>query len=262
MPRIRTLLAALTAVAVTLTVAGSMPAVAAPAPLDTSQHLRILAIGDSITRGVGSPTTDGYRAYLTSYLVDVGQYTTTDMVGGLVDGLGPQPQHEGHGGWRIDQLTAEAAGWVTTYDPDVVLVMGGTNDALQGASATTMGNRLRGLLAAILTTDPTVRVIVADLIPPYGSDQKDTASLLSRQFNAQIQAIADAASPRVSVARMTRAVPSRLLADGVHPDDEGYERMAWVWWQCLGPILTADGITRTGRDPLPQPVPQTELCTG
>ena len=39
--------------------------------------------------------------------------------------------HEGHGGWRIDQLDAIAADRLATYRPDVVLLMIGTNDLVQ-----------------------------------------------------------------------------------------------------------------------------------
>jgi hypothetical protein len=39
--------------------------------------------------------------------------------------------HEGHWGWRVDQILADLPGWLGSYTPDVALVHLGTNDAFQ-----------------------------------------------------------------------------------------------------------------------------------
>lgn len=252
------------ALAAALLTLAPMPAGAAtPAalpPIDTSQHLRIMPLGDSITAGVGSTTGDGYRWDVARYMVEVQQLYTATWVGSQTSGQQTNPHHEGHSGWRIDQLTAQIDGWMATYQPDVILLHAGVNDARQGATAELMTARMSALLARILADSPTVRVIVGDIIPPWYGTQNDIASVAVQRFDATLPATITAAGPRVTLARLTAAVPSNTLADGLHPNDTGYRYMAWAWWRCMAPLLTADSTTRAGNNPLPTPIPQADLC--
>lgn len=262
--RIRFRAAARVALAAALLAVGSLPATAATSqalpPVDVSQHLRIMPLGDSITVGVGSTTGDGYRWDLARYVIEVQQLYTANYVGSQSSGQESNPRHEGHSGWRIDDLTTGIDGWMATYQPDVVLLHAGVNDARQGADAQTMATRMQALLGRILADSPTVRVIVGDVIPPWYGTQQDVASVAVQRFDAMLPSIVAAAGPRVSLARMSVAVTSSQLGDGLHPNDTGYRYMAWVWWRCMGPLLAADGITRAGVDPLPVPVRQSDLC--
>lgn len=225
--------------------------------LDTSEHLRIMPLGDSITCGYGGTPDISYRQALASYVTEVQQIWTASYVGSQDS---PAGRHEGHAGWRLDELTPHVPEWMATAEPDVVLLHAGVNDARAGACAQTMADRMTDLLAAILGASPTVRVVVGDLIAPWYGTENDIASLSVQRFNALLPSVVAAAGPRVTLARMSLAVPSNLLTDGLHPGDEGYERMAWVWWRAMGRLLSADGITRAGRDPLPMPIPQSVLC--
>lgn len=257
-------IAAVAAVMAACTV--SAPATAAPsvaaalAPIDTSQHLRIMPLGDSITAGVGSSTGDSYRWELTKYVTEVGRYTTADFVGSQTSGQGPDPQNEGHSGWKIYQLAAQAKGWVTTYQPDVVLVHAGINDARYGATPEVMRDRMNYLLHEILTASPSVRVVVSEVLPTWNGVQSDDASATVQRFNGMLPGIVAVQGPRVSLAKMSAVVPSNLLPDGVHPGDTGYRYMAWTWWRCMAPLLSADGVTNAGKNPLPLPLPQSAMC--
>ena len=232
----------------------------APPPIDVSQHLRVMPLGDSITAGVGSSTGDGYRWDLARYIVEVQQIYTATWVGSQASGQQSNPHHEGHSGWTIADLSTGIDSWIATYQPDVVLLHAGVNDARQGADAQTMANRMQALLGRILADSPTVRVIVGDVIPPWYGTQQDIASVAVQRFDAMLPSVVAAAGPRVSLARMSVAVTSGQLGDGLHPNDTGYRYMAWVWWRCMGPLLSPDGVTRAGVDPLPVPVPQSALC--
>lgn len=78
----------------------------------SAQAIRILPMGDSITFGSGGTAgLGGYRGPLYDLLVNAGH--TIDYVGtstGNSD-LMVDMDHEGHGGWRIDQLDANVASW-------------------------------------------------------------------------------------------------------------------------------------------------------
>lgn len=229
-------------------------------PIDTSQHVRIMPLGDSITAGIGSSTDDGYRWQLAKYLIDVQQLYTATWVGSQTSGLQSNPHHEGHSGWTIADLTTGIDGWMATYQPDVVLLEAGVNDARQGADASTMAAHMSALLGRILADSPSVRVIVGDVVPPWYGTQQDVASVAVQRFDALLPSVVATAGPQVSLARMSAGVTSSQLGDGLHPNDAGYWDMAWVWWRCMAPLLAADGVTRAGVDPLPIPVPQTTLC--
>ena len=116
---------------------------AAPPPV------RILPLGDSITDGV--PVAGGYRAPLYQLLTNAG--FKVDFVGNLSNnsaaGL-PDPNHEGHSGYRIDQIDAGFLGWINAVaDPDVILLLIGTNDYGQGQDTAHATNRLDHLISRI-----------------------------------------------------------------------------------------------------------------
>jgi lysophospholipase L1-like esterase len=151
--------------------------------------LRIMPVGDSITDGVGAP--GGYRAPLYRLLTNAG--FNVDFVGTLTDSKAaslPDPNHEGHSGWRIDQIDAiiESA-FAKVSDPDVILLLIGTNDYGQNYSTAEAVNRLEKLVARMATNRPFTSIIVANLLvrgEPYNSQIQNTfnpylPSLVQRQ---------------------------------------------------------------------------------
>lgn len=226
--------------------------------IDSSQHLRIMPLGDSVTRGDGSSSGYGYRPTTLSYIRDVGGFSNATFVGSMTGGAG---NHEGHPGWTITSLGNQISNWMQTYNPDIVLIYAGLNDAGQGAGAEQIASRMTDLLNQILALSPTVRVVVSDIIIPWGTNPLDVQSPALRGFNALLPGIVAAAGDRVTLAHMSRVVPNNMLGDKIHPNNLGYERMSWVWWRCTAPILAEPEKIRNGRDPLAVPVPQEEVCS-
>src|SRR5215204_1906117 len=93
--------------------------------------IRIMPLGDSITQGVGSPLGDGYRGLLWDLFQQSG--LVVDFVGGGQSGPSslPDRDHQGTSGERADELLPRIPGLMSTYLPDVVLLMIGTNDVEQ-----------------------------------------------------------------------------------------------------------------------------------
>lgn len=220
--------------------------------LTVPSQLRIMPLGDSITVGEGA-NGDGWRLPLASLLVDVQQWPA-EWVGSQTSGNQPNPRHEGHSGWRIDQLAGQVTDWLTTWTPDVVIVQAGTNDALQGSTAEVMMQRMSTLVATIRQARPSAHILLGELIPVrYGTD-RDIASVAMQQFNATLPTLV---GDHVALARLS-LVPNRLLVGGLHPGPKGYERMGWIYYRCLG-MMTGNTI-RQGENPLPVSIPDTELC--
>ena len=92
-----------------------------------------MPLGDSITYGEGGAGGfGGYRGPL--YFALDGAGYSIDYVGTLSDNGGsiPDRNHEGHPGWRIDQIHDNIGGWLGAANPDIILLHIGANDFVQG----------------------------------------------------------------------------------------------------------------------------------
>ncbi|GAA1611636.1 SGNH/GDSL hydrolase family protein [Actinoplanes couchii] len=206
------------------------PAYTPPADPDT---VRIMPLGDSITRGIGTIPLDGYRTDLRSRLAHAGW--KVDMVGAGTDGTGPDGDHEGHPSCTIADVTTIVADRLATYRPDVVLLHLGTNDMRSPAEAAAAPARMRELLATIAGNAPDAEVFVAQIIgvqyygpkSPGAARQRGTDTL-----NRAIPGLVAAAGPRFHVVDM-RDIGGLDLSDLVHPDRYGYLKMSWRWYQAI-----------------------------
>ncbi len=235
------LLAALCLLAVTLLL-GAGQAYAAPPGADQRVRLgtpsggesdagvRIMPLGDSITDGFNVP--GGYRSDLWQYLVADGH--TDDFVGSQSNGparLGDH-DHEGHPGWRIDEIDAHAADWVRATSPRTVLLHIGTNDMVQNHDPAGAPARLSTLLTHITDAAPTADVLVSDLVPLADPVLESRAA----QYNAAVPGVVSvlaAQGRHVHFVAMHSALTTADLADGVHPTAGGYSKMAARWYSAL-----------------------------
>jgi lysophospholipase L1-like esterase len=197
--------------------------------------VRIMPLGDSITDGANVP--GGYRIELWARLQR--DRAAIDFVGSRQNGpasLGDR-DHEGHSGWRIDNLAGAVDGWLAQSQPEIVLLMIGTNDILQDQAPAGAPARLGALLDRITAKRPTARVLVATL-PPLGQaawQERVTA------FNRALPAVVDArarAGKRVQLVDVARGMTEADLADGIHPNADGYAKLAAAWHAALRPLLT------------------------
>jgi lysophospholipase L1-like esterase len=187
-------------------------------------------LGDSITDGAQVP--GGYRIGLWQRLAT--NRFTVDFVGSQFNGpssLGDH-DHEGHPGWRIDQIDANIVGWLNNTRPHTVLLHIGTNDVLQNFNLSTAPNRLSTLIDHITSTAPTAEVFVAQ-ITPLASASQDNAV---RTFNATIPGIVQSkvnSGKHVHLVDMHSALTAADLTDGIHPTASGYDKMAATWYSAL-----------------------------
>ncbi|MEW2517048.1 ricin-type beta-trefoil lectin domain protein [Actinacidiphila alni] len=191
----------------------------------TTVPLRLEPLGDSITWGEASSTGNGYRDALAGDLTGDGY--TLDFVGSMRSGTMSDPDNEGHQGWRIDQIAALADTTLATYKPNLVTLMLGTNDLIQGYQVPTAPDRLHALVDRVLADDPTATVLLADL-PPSTSPQVAQAEPAYDAAVRDIVASEQAAGRHVGFVDMG-ALTTADLADQVHPNDTGYRKMADAW---------------------------------
>jgi lysophospholipase L1-like esterase len=205
---------------------------------ESNGGVRVMPLGDSITDGTQVP--GGYRIGLWQRLV-AGNYRV-DFVGSQFNGpsnLGDH-DHEGHPGWRIDQIDANIVGWLNTYQPHSVLLHIGTNDVLQNFNVSSAPTRLSTLIDKITNTAPSAEVFVATIIPLSNAGQESAA----RTFNAAIPGIVQSkvnAGRHVHLVDMHAALTTADLLDGIHPTAGGYDKMANTWFTALRSVSGSIG---------------------
>ncbi|MCU7728659.1 SGNH/GDSL hydrolase family protein [Actinoplanes sp. KI2] len=211
-------------------------ATAATAAAGAAAPIRIMPLGDSITFGVGSPTTGSYRGVLSRWLAQAG--VSVDYVGSMRSGFSADPDNEGHKGWTIAQLTERVDDWLAIYQPDVILLHIGTNDMVRGNQDA--ATDLDTLLDRIAVDRPDAQVFVAKIVGL--GDYDDTAAQGYRTyfFNDAIPGIVASKGPNFHVVDDSD-VHGIDMWNREHPNDYGYRKIAWNWYRALEPVLNPDG---------------------
>ncbi len=194
----------------------------APASAASNTPLRVMPLGDSITWGVGSSTGNGYRAPLWDRLAADGH--PLDFVGTLRGGSMSDPDNQGHSGYRIDQIAALADASLTRYRPNVVTLEIGTNDLNGNYQPSTAPARLKSLVNQITAAAPDATVLVASLVVSTSGTVEQYRAAYNQAI-PQIVSEAQAAGKHVAYVDMSRLTTADL-ADALHPNDAGYQKMA------------------------------------
>jgi lysophospholipase L1-like esterase len=192
-----------------------------------------MPLGNSITDGDGSTNGGGYRYFLYNKLKDAN--IAFDFVGSLTGGAGfSDNDHEGHAGFRADQLTVPA--YLTANPPEVVFLEVGTNDISNSESATQIRDEIAAIIDRIHSFDAKIEIYLGTLIP-----RKDSNGLLlaTDNLNALLPGLVSAKSAAgykiylVDHAARFKADPNwktNLMSDNLHPNDAGYDLMAQEWF--------------------------------
>ncbi|MFT5050859.1 MAG: acyl-CoA thioesterase-1 [Chlamydiales bacterium] len=208
-----------------------------------AQTLRIMPLGDSITESQTGFAS--YRYWLWQDLASFGY--CVNFVGGQtgVSGTPLFPDfdqaHEGHTGFRADQVLNNISGWTAAVNPDIVLMHLGTNDIWQGHSAASTVSELDQIIDEMRAIRPRVVVLVAQVIPMLPADIMPFNALLP----GFVASKTTSASPVVLVDQFTGFDVNADTWDGVHPDQSGEIKMAAKWYEALEPFLLANNCFGT-----------------
>ncbi|MFI4860268.1 MAG: PKD domain-containing protein, partial [Phycisphaerales bacterium JB063] len=202
--------------------------------------ISILPLGDSITASSGSNLS--YRYYLWERLLDAG--VDFDYIGTESTNRGSTPNwpshlgqqfdrnHEGHSGFRVDQINDALPGYLSNYTPDIALVHLGTNDFLQSQSAASTINEMRTTISLLRADNPDVTIFISQIIP---LDRAQGG--LVDEFNAMLPALVSELSTLQSriyvVDQNTGFDVDTDTYDGIHPDQSGEQLMALRFYEAL-----------------------------
>jgi len=196
---------------------------------------KIMPLGDSITDGYN--ILGGYRTELWRLLVDGGY--EINFVGSLASGPPnlPDKDHEGHSGWQIAQIHKRLEGWLRRAQPEVLLLLIGSNDIGRDDEVETAPDRLDALIADIFKQQPNVTLFVGS-IPPIDAPPVNQRVINYNSAIATLIANRSNAGESIFFVDIYSALTVRDLEDGLHPNLDGHQKIARTWYEAIAPVLT------------------------
>jgi lysophospholipase L1-like esterase len=204
--------------------------------------VKVMALGDSLTVGVGSTRGGGYRAPFWEHMRDAG--IEIDMVGGKVDG--PETfdnRHQGYAQMPLHDLSAGVHDKIRTFQPDIVLLLAGSDEVGSSHfSPHAFAANLDVMIDRIFTAKSDVKLLIGTLPPArFGKNQgaKRAVNELLRRTVREREKSGQAVYLVDSFAVLD---PQREMADAAHPNDAGYERIGEAFADALLPILGVERL--------------------
>jgi acyl-CoA thioesterase-1 len=177
----------------------------------------IVALGDSLTAGLGVAADEAYPALLEDRLRRAGlPYRVVNA--------GVSGDTSAGGLRRLD--------WVLRSGPEVAIVALGANDGLRGVPVATLRDNLTAIVTTLQARGVRVLLIGMRLPPNYGRVYADafaeTFRLVARRTSTSfLPFLLDGVGGE----------PSLNQADGIHPNAAGHRVVAERVWPALKPLL-------------------------
>lgn len=212
-----------------------------------------MPLGASVTFGIGSRTGNSYRKDLADLLVAAGQ--PVDFVGQFTNGDFTNNQVEATPGFVIEQIAGLASNATPALLPNLVLMDAGTNNCNQGGTVPDAGANVTAMINEVFAQSPGATVILAQLLVNKVAAQDACRVDVNRQYVALAAQMAAQGDKLVLVDMRSADGPTVSdLADERHPNDNGYQKMANVWFQGIQQAITSgfisaaadDGVSATG----------------
>jgi lysophospholipase L1-like esterase len=210
-----------------------------------AEPIKVMAIGDSLTKGTGSTHRAGYRLEFLTRMKTAG--VDVDMVGSFHDG--PKEidrDHQGHQGQGVAKLDEVSLEELRRERPGAVILMIGTNDARE-KSLVPEAFRIRySVLLDRILAESHVKLITAT-IPPvrFGRRAKLIAGING--------IIASEVEKRAAAGKAVRLVDVHALlddradfVDNLHMNDAGYAKVGDAFADALLEMLQQPASTSVG----------------
>jgi len=211
---------------------------------------KILFLGDSITHG--RLDRQSYRYPLWKLLAlhghsfeFVGSQTSNhdgNPVFPSLNGLSFNNRHEGHYGWRADQILEALPSWLSSYTPDIVILQIGSNDVGAGDSVVQISSEVSMIIARLRQANPLVAILLTNGTPTTGSRRIGHAAMKNEYV--RIAARENTQVSKVYLIDTFSGFNSFFLADGIHPNERGESYIA----SRIYPILMSALQEKRGQD--------------
>ncbi|GAW16614.1 hypothetical protein ANO14919_060470 [Xylariales sp. No.14919] len=198
----------------------------------TRPRLRLMPLGGSITYGVGSSDGNGYRKLLYEALTSSGFKVT--MLGSRKTGTMDSGSHEGWRGFKINEIHEKGVKSAKAHVPNVFTINSGANDCIQDFDVGNAVMRIDDMLHHLWEASPGSTTVLSTLL------RNENAKVNARvvDLNNQIRQIVrqrETEGKKIVLADMDTPRGPQVgdLVDGTHPNDEGYKKMAEIWYNSI-----------------------------
>ncbi|RBR06803.1 uncharacterized protein FIESC28_10919 [Fusarium coffeatum] len=194
--------------------------------------LRLMSLGGSVTYGVGSPNGNGYRKLLQDLLLATGYEVR--MVGSRKVGFMCNNENEGWREHRLEQIKNKAKRSIATVKPKLFTINAGSNDCIQNFQLDLFAERMENMLKYLWQTSPLSTISFSTLL--VNADEQVNSRVLRVNIGLRDLVLTqEAQRRRIVLANMSSAEGPQLddLMDGTHPSDDGYKRMADIWFRAI-----------------------------
>ncbi|MEV7011225.1 FG-GAP-like repeat-containing protein [Streptosporangium sp. NPDC051022] len=219
--------------------------------------LRPMALGSSTTYGQGSSDGNGYRdsadagfgeltrrSAASSGLAVTGKGKAkvmsdddatprVDWVGSIRVGTMSDRETEGWKGYRIHEIAGKAQCAVDLFQPNLITLIAGGNDVIQNYEMGGAIGRLEALVEQVSADSHGVAVLVAG-VQPFRDGAVDARG---EAFTAQVPAMVDRLVERglhVVYTDISGLDQSDIGPDGIHPNDQGYDKIGAAFVKAAG----------------------------
>jgi hypothetical protein len=163
--------------------------------------------------------------------------------------------HEGHWGWRADEILFGRPGegslseWLVNYTPDLALIHIGTNDVDQLQSKESSVTEIKEIIDTLRSDNPNMIIFLAKLIPINSVVLYNPGII---ELNGEIDGIAadksTVDSPVWVVDQYNGFDAAADTYDNFHPNTVGEEKMAQKWYDAMQTYLNPcmDGLDNDG----------------
>ena len=193
--------------------------IAEESPNANSDTKRIVIIGDSITAGYGLSPKEAYPALLQAK-VDLAKLNYTVINAGVSGDTTA-------GGLR-------RVAWSMAKGADIMIIALGGNDGLRGISPEDTKKNLLGIAAKARTKNPKIQLFIAGMQMPDN---------MGKEFTTRFKAVFPEAAEESQATLIpfliegVGGVEELNQPDGIHPTEEGQEKVAENVWKFLQPAI-------------------------
>jgi lysophospholipase L1-like esterase len=241
-------------------------------PAQSNQILKLMPLGDSITRGATGASANigraGYRYPLIRLLKDLG-YTFTIDGGNDFDFVGTNTtgdttvvgnfdtDNQGISGMQALNpdstklhlsLIHKLNTYLTQNPPDIILLHIGTNDIASGDNVENLVSEVSGLLDTIYNFNSQIHVVLSKIINRLEPDSlidttvayNNALGVMTERINSGNNlSLVDVGADFIYEADPNPPVfYTGDMEDNLHPNDSGHTKMARVWFEQLKGLLT------------------------
>lgn len=197
---------------------------------------RIMAVGDSITQG-GGKTFATYRLLLAEKLKAAG--VRCEFVGSRpTEGSATPLWHEAYGGKNAEYLASILEAKLKAHPADIVMLQAGHNHFIEEKPVAGIVAAHREMVATARRLNPKAIVFIAQVIPSGKLPKYAYIPDLNVALAALVKELHRPEQPVYLVDLATGFDPAKdTIADRVHPNAAGAEKIARRWAEALTPWL-------------------------